>query len=173
MALISQRGDSPTPWYKHPWPLFLLSIPLATIIAGIITTWIAVQTRDPLVEDDYYKQGLAVNKKIASENEARARLIKGQLMLGADGAIRLQIEGQGEFPPEIQLRLIHPTQAEQDVMLPLQREATGWYEGKQPGLAATRWNLHLQSPDQSWRISGQWDTRKTPVFKLDGTSPGA
>ena len=50
------------PWYRQFWPWFLISIPLLTVIAGIITLAIALKYPDHLVVDqeqyDEIKAGL-------------------------------------------------------------------------------------------------------------------
>jgi hypothetical protein len=62
-----------TPWYRQLWPWLLISGPATVLVAGAITMWIAFSTSDGLVADDYYKQGLAINKRLAREDAARAR----------------------------------------------------------------------------------------------------
>jgi len=45
------------PWYKQFWPWFLISIPLLTVIAGIITLIIALKNPDYLVvEPEEYNE---------------------------------------------------------------------------------------------------------------------
>ncbi len=43
--------SSPTskPWYREPWPWFLISLPAAAVIAGLTTVWIAANSADGLV----------------------------------------------------------------------------------------------------------------------------
>ena len=53
------------PWYREPWPWLLMAGPVAVVLAGIATTVLAVTTFDGLVADDYYKQGLGINRVIA------------------------------------------------------------------------------------------------------------
>ena len=48
-----------------------MSGPAAVIVAGAATMWIAFHSTDGLVADDYYKQGLAINKRLAKEDEAQ------------------------------------------------------------------------------------------------------
>ena len=59
------------PWYREPWPWLLMSGPAIVVVAGIITTVLAVRTHDGLVVDDYYKQGLAVNKDLSRDLAAK------------------------------------------------------------------------------------------------------
>ena len=59
------------PWYREPWPWLLMAGPAAVLVAGAATTWIAFASADGLVADDYYKQGLAINKRLGREHAAR------------------------------------------------------------------------------------------------------
>ena len=44
--------------------------PFAVIVAGLFTAWLAVTRADPLVVDNYYKEGLAINQVIARDQAA-------------------------------------------------------------------------------------------------------
>ena len=46
----------------------IIAGPLAVIIAGFVTLFIAVRTPDPVVAEDYYRRGLNINKTLADEN---------------------------------------------------------------------------------------------------------
>jgi hypothetical protein len=52
------------PWYREPWPWILMAGPFTVIVAGLFTAWLAVTRADPLVVDNYYKEGLAINQVI-------------------------------------------------------------------------------------------------------------
>ena len=64
MQSIPQRKTPITPWYREPWPWLLMSGPATVIVAGIYTSVLAFSGTDGLVADDYYKQGLAMNKTL-------------------------------------------------------------------------------------------------------------
>ena len=51
------------PWYRHLWPWLLIAPPLAAVLGGAATLWLAIASDDGLVAKDYYKQGLAVSKQ--------------------------------------------------------------------------------------------------------------
>jgi len=53
------------PWYRERWPWILMSCPAIVVVAGLGTAAIAVATADPLVTEDYYRKGLAINREIA------------------------------------------------------------------------------------------------------------
>ena len=52
------------PWWKfgHVW--LVISGPVIVIVAGFATLYIAVRIPDPEVSDDYYRQGLEINKTL-------------------------------------------------------------------------------------------------------------
>ena len=56
------------PWYRQFWPWFLMALPGAAVIGGITTVIVATIDRDGLVKDDYYKEGLAINRDLARAN---------------------------------------------------------------------------------------------------------
>ena len=58
------------PWYREPWPWFLILLPMSAVVASMITIWLAVKSADGLVEDDYYKQGIGINKILDRDQAA-------------------------------------------------------------------------------------------------------
>jgi hypothetical protein len=45
------------PWYKEPWPWVIIAIPLAAVIMGVITFYLAVSHPDYLVvEEEQYRE---------------------------------------------------------------------------------------------------------------------
>ena len=58
----SQAG---APWwsYGHVW--LIISGPAVVVVAALVTAWIAVHYQDPVLADDYYRQGLDINKTLA------------------------------------------------------------------------------------------------------------
>ncbi len=58
------------PWYRYPWPWFLLGIFVVTVISGIAMVVIAGFGADDVVVDNYYRRGLAINRELAEDNHA-------------------------------------------------------------------------------------------------------
>ena len=52
------------PWYREPWPWLLMAGPFVVVIASLACAWVAIDSDDGVVAQDYYKQGLAINKRI-------------------------------------------------------------------------------------------------------------
>jgi uncharacterized protein len=59
--------EASAPWWRHGHVWLLISGPAAVVVAGIATTWIAVRSQDPVVEPDYYRRGIEINKTLAHE----------------------------------------------------------------------------------------------------------
>ena len=137
------------PWYREPWPWILMSGPAAVIVAGAVTTWIAVATSDGLVADDYYKRGLAVNAVLGREQAAR-RLGIGAAIERAAGRIRVRLSGAR--PEALFVRLAHATRAGNDLRLRLAPAGDGVYEAALPALPPGHWRLILEDPRGEWRI---------------------
>ena len=41
------------PWYRYRWPWLLMIGPAIVVVAGAVTTALAIRTTDGLVADDY------------------------------------------------------------------------------------------------------------------------
>jgi len=54
-------------WYRQLWPWLLILPPLASVVGGILVLWLAVGTSDGLVAEDYYRQGVTINERLARE----------------------------------------------------------------------------------------------------------
>jgi hypothetical protein len=138
------------PWYKEPWPWILMSGPATVLVAGAATTWIAFASADGLVADDYYKRGLAINKTLAREEEARKRSITADVEF-IESKIRIQLKG--ENPPALFVQLAHATRAGYDVRLRLAPVGAGAYEAALPEMPRGRWRIFIEDPRGAWRIA--------------------
>lgn len=154
------KKTSVLPWYRHPWPWILMAGPIIVIVAGAITTWLAVRSSDGLVEDDYYKQGLTVNQRIERDDEAARLGLTGELMRAADSRqLRLILDSPSSFspPPKVALTLSHPTRAGLDQRLDLTLRDDGIYAGSLAKEITGRWHVALQDGDAKWRLVGDWN----------------
>ncbi len=152
------EATNPEPWYRHFWPWVLIGLPLAAVLAGITTLFVAMDEPDSLVVGDYYKQGLAINRTLAREDAARALGIKGQLRIDvASGDIALVLEDQGGVLFDaLRLELIHATRDKHDRQVLLVALGDGRYGGElQEPLNLGGWSVHLEPADEAWRISGR------------------
>lgn len=165
-------GEVRQPWYREPWPWLLMAGPAIVVVAGIVTTWIAVVHEDGLVADDYYKQGLAINQVIRRDAAAAAQNIAARVMFGGD-RVRVRLTGPAAMPAELALRLVHRTRAGLDREARLAHIGGGWYEGDLARAGSGRWHILLEDGERGWRLTGDLDAASTDVLQLDaGPKPG-
>lgn len=141
------------PWYRHPWPWAFIGMLTATVIAGAVTLYLAVSTSDGLVADDYYKQGLGINKQLARSERAAALDLAGTLRLTA-GEVSVVLSGRDGAPPAENLRAIfaHPTRAGLDRIIPLERAGDAW-RGRSEPLPPGRWRVSIEDAPATWRLN--------------------
>ena len=137
------------PWYREPWPWLLMAGPAAVLIAGAATTWIAFASADGLVAEDYYKQGLGINKRLAREEAARRLGISAEVRI-EPGSIRVELRGAS--PQALFVHLAHATRAGHDVRLRLAPVSGGAYSADLEPLAAGRWRVVIEDPRAQWRL---------------------
>ncbi|MDR3351979.1 MAG: FixH family protein [Zoogloeaceae bacterium] len=150
----------PLPWYKEPWPWFLIAVPALTVIGGILTYLAATHSADGVVADDYYKQGLAVNQRLHRDQAAKEMGLRAELMQN-DLALRVLVSATkaNALPPTLNLRLTHPTRSGMDQLIELARTDSGFYEGKlSTELAPGRWHVFLEDQALTWRLQGNWQS---------------
>jgi hypothetical protein len=56
----------------------LISGPAVVVVAGIATAWIALARPDPVVESDYYRRGIEINKTLAAAAKAHLPAVQGR-----------------------------------------------------------------------------------------------
>ncbi len=155
------------PWYKEPWPWILMAGPACVIVAAFFTLWLAASTSDPIVEDDYYKQGLAVNQLIHRDKAAQAMGLKAEVMRsGTEIRVFLTSETQVPLADEINLRLTHPTLGGLDQTVSLKKVGQGFYSGRLNAEVSGRWHVALEDQDLTWRLQGDWRTSADTPLKL-------
>lgn len=145
------------PWYREPWPWILMSGPAAAILAGFVTLGYAIRYQDALVTDDYYKQGLAINRTLAREQTAVTLGVEAKLMFAGDGSgVRVYLNGREELPAQLVLRFAHATRAGLDQRIDVVRVPGGWYEGRLVPMNDGKWKVMLEDQAGSWRVTGMW-----------------
>jgi len=118
MQNIMQSTDKNKPWHSYPLVWMMIAIPFSAVIMGVVMIWLAVDTDDGLVADDYYKQGLEINRVLSRDKKA-AELGLSAIIEFDNSAriIRMQFDkGSLEtFPNSLPLRLQHATRENSDI----------------------------------------------------------
>ncbi len=61
------------PWWRYGHVWLIIAGPAIVVVAGFVTLALALRSPDPLVAQDYYRQGIEINKTLA-EQSAKALL---------------------------------------------------------------------------------------------------
>ena len=141
------------PWYRQFWPWFLILLPASVVVAGLSTVYIANRHADDLVVDDYYKDGLAINRQLEKKQRAKDRQISAQLQF-SDEIVSVQVTGP-VAASELLLLMSHPLESDRDFNVALSRFGPGQYRGslQQPVAPRWHWTLQLQQAE-GWRLDG-------------------
>lgn len=71
-------GNPPAPWWKHGYVWLVLAGPIAVVLAGIATAVIASRGADPVVDTDYYRRGIEINKALAARDKSQMPAVQGR-----------------------------------------------------------------------------------------------
>ena len=55
------------PWWRVPFVWMVMAGPAVVVVASFVTLWLALRTPDPVVEADYYRRGIEINKALADK----------------------------------------------------------------------------------------------------------
>jgi len=145
------------PWYKQFWPWFLIALPGSVVIAGLSTLYIANIHSDDLVADDYYKDGLAINRQLEKQQRAEAIGLTAKLYFSQKngvGLVEVTVIGLSGVEP-LNLALSHPLEADKDFSVQLRAAEPGVYSAALMRPVAARWHWTLESiGSTAWRLNG-------------------
>lgn len=170
-------SNSTPPWYRQFWPWFIISLPATAVIASLYTVYIAFTNIDDLVNDNYYKDGLAINRHLAQDEMASqlgleavivvdkisgeifADLTYSNLAVPKSNSSELtsstststpastNVGGETNPPDQLELLLLHPMNQQRDTSLALTHISNGHYRADLNQLPQQRYYLRLQSVD--------------------------
>ena len=155
------------PWYKHPWVWLIISFPLMAVFMGLTTVYFAVTDKDTLVRDNYYKYGRGINRELDLETKAVDLGIKAEVTIDEQtGVITVNTASNESLPPVLHLIILHPTQAEKDYDLALNRIDDGRYTAVIDASLRGRYHLQLKSEEQKWVVKAYHDIGSRPSYSL-------
>ncbi|MBI3779416.1 MAG: FixH family protein [Gammaproteobacteria bacterium] len=142
-------------WYRVPFVWLLIGLPLTAVVGSFVSLALAIHSDDGLVEDDYYKRGMEINRQLDRDKAAAARGLESTLDF--DDAhhelrVRLNARQAMAWPDNVTLKLMHATRAGLDKTVLLPRQADGSYRMPLPDLAPGHWNVQIAAQD--WRLTG-------------------
>lgn len=75
---IETTENSPEPWWRTGFMWLVVGGPLAVIIASFITLYYALKVPDPVVDEDYYRKGIEINKTLEDKRDGLVPAIQGR-----------------------------------------------------------------------------------------------
>ncbi|WP_394787603.1 FixH family protein [Rhodoferax sp.] len=67
MPARTRPHEDTRPWWTYGYLWLVISGPLAVVVAALVSGWIAIRQQDPVLSQDYYRQGLEINKTLAPQ----------------------------------------------------------------------------------------------------------
>ncbi|HEY5581129.1 MAG TPA: FixH family protein [Rhodoferax sp.] len=61
---------SPQPWWKFGYVWLVVAGPAIVVVAAFVTLYLAVTRPDPVITEDYYRQGIEINKTLRDDAQA-------------------------------------------------------------------------------------------------------
>lgn len=151
---------------RNYWPIALFSIPFAAVLFGIVMITTALYFPDDVVVDQYYKEGMAINERIADTEKARALGV--QALIHVDGE-RVTADISGSTNSLHQLNFHHVTDENKDIALKLVKQGEQFIALDAASLVdqmqqAGVWYVELVGVEQGWRLTRRI---KTPVSSFE------
>jgi hypothetical protein len=156
------------PWYRQFWPWFLIALPGSVVIAGLTTVYIAFNSADSLVSDNYYRDGLAINQRLEQDNLAMVMGLSADIRLDSEsGELFVTLRGSEITAPTLFLQLIHPVDDKRDRELILSLMAPNHYRVDLDSQLTYRYYLRLlPEPEREWRLNGEMNFSETHQVTL-------
>jgi len=152
MNMVEQHDEGP--WYRQFWLWFVLAPPMASVVLGLSLVFTAVTKGDSMVVDNYSQAGRGLHRSNELERAAVSLGLDGTLVLDREsGQVVIHLQGLEHMPGELRLQLSHPTHAERDVQLLLQRDGSGLYRADARRPVEGRHYLRLQPDDDGWLLA--------------------
>ncbi len=149
--------SKPRRWYREPYVWLIILFPLAAVIGGLTTLWIAERNWDGVVVDDYYEKGLEINRVLDRDHAATRYGLKGVLQMHAGPhTMRITLTARQGFsaPRHITVRFLNHTRGGFDRKATLNEVAPMVYEGPRPNLIRGDWYVQIEAAD--WRLLDDW-----------------
>ncbi len=152
-------------WYLEPYVWLVILFPTTAVVAGIFTLNLAIESDDGLVVDDYYKQGLEINRTLERDKAAVGYGFDANLQFNADAKlIRLYLKASSDYqlPDTINLSFSHHTRSGFDQKVLLEKIDDGIYQSVLPKLIAGTFTVQIAA--DNWRLLKSADV---PMTTLD------
>jgi uncharacterized protein len=155
MSTNINASTSRRPFWKEPMVWLVWGLPLASVVAGVglVVTAVRAGGADPVI-DDVQRVSQIQTTDLGPDERAAQRKLSALVQVRPGHVDLTAVTGEFERDGELVLVMTHPTDAAQDLRLPLARTTTGWTAAAD---IDTRhdWNLQLAPGNTHWRLRGR------------------
>ncbi len=153
---MNRPVEDTKPWYKQFWPWFIIAFPASAVIAGIATVIIATVNQDAMVEEDYYKEGMAINESIGRQQVAESMDLGIALSYGDKKHTELVLN-QPLDERVLYVEMRHPVDDKKDRVLVLVNSGDNLiFKGEIVELAAVNYRINIHPADKKWEVLARW-----------------
>jgi len=157
-------------WYKQFWPWFLILLPASVVVAGFSTLYIALSNPHSMVDDQYYREGLAINQSLEQDRRAIELGLSAEVSFEQLDYVDIFLAGSEDqftsFPTQLVLLMLHPGSQTLDQRLQLVHLKAGHYRVELSAIYQYSYYLRLMPEDKSWRLNGKIDFQSTETAAL-------
>jgi hypothetical protein len=158
----------------------MIAIPFTAVIMGVVMIWLAIDTDDGLVVDDYYKQGLEINRVI--ERDKRAATLGLSAIIEFDnstGIIKMMFDkGQLDtFPESLPVHFRHATRENSDITVLLDHGIGNQYIGhNKQAITEGIWYFEVTGSTKAgegWKLDARTRVQSNNVIHLQSQYQGS
>ncbi len=70
--------SNPRPWWHFPHVWMVIAGPALVVVASFITFYLAAVGKDPVVDEDYYRKGVEINKTLSDNPSSLAPAVQAR-----------------------------------------------------------------------------------------------
>ncbi|MDD2712140.1 MAG: FixH family protein [Simplicispira sp.] len=78
MADVIKNISNSRPWWKYGYVWLIISGPTVVVLAGFYTLWLAINSPNQILSDNYYRQNIEINKYLKAPEKSMAPALKGR-----------------------------------------------------------------------------------------------
>lgn len=71
-------SESPMPWWRFGYVWLVIAGPAIVVVAAFVTLFLALRYPDPVLSEDSYRKGLAVNQSLANPAASLAPAVQAR-----------------------------------------------------------------------------------------------
>jgi len=172
------KREDTKPWYRQFWPWFIIALPASSVVAGLTTVWISMQTTDSLVVHAEDGVRNAADRRVSAQRLASelglAAIVDIDSTTGAVSAV-MRSGDLESIPVVLEFELSHPAFADRDQLITLNKampdeDGNPVWAGHFVMVPEGRFYAVLRSGD-TWRLTAEWQGEASLTLRPGGDEP--